>query len=75
MLSEEVLKLVLSESETMITEWADTRDGPGYSVIEGKISDFLNVVGYDKLNDHDLRQQITTNVRTFILYDMAIMSW
>jgi hypothetical protein len=72
MISQSILELVMSESETMVTEWADTRDGPGYRIIEEKISGFLIASGHVS---HDLRQQIITNVRTFVLQDMAIMGW
>ena len=72
MVSQEILTLVMSESETMVTEWADSRDGHGCDVIEEKISDYLIQKGF---SDYDKRKQIKTNVRSFILYDMAIMSW
>ena len=75
MVSKDILELAMAESETMVVEWADTRDGYGYDIIEEKISEFLTNQGFDETKDHDQREQIKTNVRTFILHDIAIMGW
>jgi hypothetical protein len=72
MLCNEILQIVLEESETMITEWADTKDGPGATIIEDKIEQFLIDKGYT--NDA-VRLELAINVRTFILHDMGIMGW
>ena len=61
MLSKDVLELAMAESETMVVEWADTRDGYGYDVIEKNISEFFINQGFDETKDHDKREQIKTN--------------
>ncbi len=71
MLSKEALNVVLGESETMIVEWADTKDGPGNGVIQNKLDDFFQDKG---LKDTE-KLMIENNVRAFILMDMAIVGW
>ncbi|GAG00007.1 unnamed protein product [marine sediment metagenome] len=71
MISEKVLKIVLEESETMIVEWADTRDGYGVEVIDNKLKAFFKAEEIPE----NMALVITGNVRSFILMDMAIMIW
>ena len=71
MFSEKVLKIVLEESETMIVEWADSRDGYGVEVIDNK----LKALFKDEDISEEMGLQITANVRSFILMDMAIVIW
>lgn len=71
MLSKEALEVVLEESETMVVEWADTRDGPGYRVIENALDEFFKekeITGTEK-------ETMVQNVRAFLLMDMAIVGW
>jgi len=72
MLSKIILELIMAESETMIVEWADTKDGYGKDIIETKIDEYLSSQGY---NGQKMVMQLKKNVRAFILQDMAIMGW
>jgi hypothetical protein len=71
MICKEALDIVLSESETMIIEWADTKDGPGNSVINDALDEFFK----EEEIPTNLALMIRANIRGFILNDMAIMIW
>lgn len=71
MLSQKVLEIVMCESETMMIEWS-RMSGPGFSVIDGHIDEYLTREGY---SGTDKRQQLKAHVRYFIRGDMTIMGW
>ena len=71
MLSQKVLELIMFESETMMIEWA-LMGGPGFSVIDGYIDEYLTREGY---GGTDKRHKLKDNVRKFIKEDMTIMGW
>lgn len=71
MISKEALDIVLKESETMVVEWADTRDGFGLDKIEYKLKNF-----FKKKCLTDLQQrEIKFGLRQFLKNDMEIIGW
>jgi len=68
MISKKVLDIVLEHSETMIIEWADSKDGPGVEIIDGAIDSLSGLTGTDL-------RMVKHNVRAFILMDMLISAW
>jgi len=71
MLVKEALDLIAQESETMIIEWADTRDGFGVNVIEESLNAFFED---ERIREED-RKVIKAQLRSLIILDMAIRGW
>jgi len=72
MLSKEILDLVLEESETMIIEWADAKDGFGLDKIKYKIHTYFQ---QNKGFPQSEQEKIIKNVRKFIKTDMELIGW
>lgn len=71
MQSKEILDVVLEHSETMIVEWADSKDGHGDPIIEDAIDIFAEK---EEITGPELLL-LKQNVRNFLSMDMAIMGW
>jgi hypothetical protein len=71
MISQKALEIVLKESETMIIEWADTKDGLGDSIITEELDEFFK----EEAIPEKTALIIKANIRSFILLDMAISIW
>lgn len=59
------------KSETMVVEWADTKDGFGLDVIEESLKVFFKNQG---LNEYQIRE-IKNGIRQFLKNDMEIIGW
>jgi len=82
MLSKKILDVILDDgfSETMITEWADTKDGPGADLIDGALEDLFQEENKNEPEKFKMKERanfeiVVAAVRGLLLIDMNVMGW